>query len=241
MQKVIMLPSMPGVKSCVIVNRLVAYHETFTPLGDQHKKKHAKQVLSILWHEGISGRSAADDTSAFIKAISMMAEDAKDIVIWCDNCSAQNINWNLFTSINRYINSNAGVLPQTVTFKYLETGHTFLSADSFHGLVENNMRPRKNVYNFHDFVTVIQPCGGAPKTVEMHYHDFVKWDKRIQSRPRGIPEWKKMKIIESLQRLMPEPKRAFWNTIQTDNQVSDLTEIDITEDFEKTVVNSVLD
>ena len=179
MQKVIMLPSMPGVKSCVFVNRLVAYHETFTPLGDQHKKKHAKQVSSILWHEGISGRSAADVTSAFIKAISMMAEDAKDIVIWCDNCSAQNINWNLFTSINRYINSNAGVLPQTVTFKYLETGHTFLSANSFHGLVENNMRPRKNVYNFHDFVTVIQPCGGAPKTVEMHYHDFVKWDKRV--------------------------------------------------------------
>ena len=179
MQKVIMLPSMPGVKSCVFVNRLVAYHETFTPLGDQHKKKHAKHVSSILWHEGISGRSAADVTSAFIKAISMMAEDAKDIVIWCDNCSAQNINWNLFTSINRYINSNAGVLPQTVTFKYLETGHTFLSANSFHGLVENNMRPRKNVYNFHDFVTVIQPCGGAPKAVEMHYHDFVKWDKRV--------------------------------------------------------------
>ncbi|KAK3802709.1 hypothetical protein RRG08_001971 [Elysia crispata] len=66
MQKVIMLPSMPGVKSCVFVNPLVAYHETFAPLSDQHKKKHAKQVTSILWHEGISGRSAADVTSAFI-------------------------------------------------------------------------------------------------------------------------------------------------------------------------------
>ena len=141
-------------------------------------------------------------------------------------------------------------------------------------------------------MTVVQTCGGAPKTVEMQYHDFVEWDKRvsggktvkipylkqiqeaqfragsknlffkllhdddvfeecdflmkktqrdidsgsnipqIRSRPRGIPEWKKMKIIESLQCLMPEPKRAFWNTIQTDNQVADLTEIDITENFE---------
>ena len=179
MQKVIMLPSMPGVKSCVFVNRLVAYHETFAPLGDQHRKKHAKQVTSILWHKGISGRSAADVTSAFIKSISMLAEDAKDIVIWCDNCSAQNKNWTLFTSITRYINSNAGVLPKTVTFKYLKTGHTFLSADSFHGLVENNMRRKKNVYNFHDFVTVVQTCGGAPKTVEMQYHDFVEWDKRV--------------------------------------------------------------
>ncbi|KAK3759932.1 hypothetical protein RRG08_014169 [Elysia crispata] len=31
MQKVIMLPSMPGVKSCVLVNRPLACHETFAP------------------------------------------------------------------------------------------------------------------------------------------------------------------------------------------------------------------
>ena len=50
--------------------------------------------------------------------------------------------------------------------------------------------------------------------------------------PIKTSEWKKMKIIESLERLMPEPKRAFWNTIQTDNEVADVTEIDITENFE---------
>ncbi|GFR65787.1 C-type lectin [Elysia marginata] len=145
---------MPGVKSCVFANRLVAYHETFAPLGDQHKKKYPKQVMSILWHEGISGRSAANVTSAFIKAISMMAEDAKDIVIWCDNCAAQNKNWTLYTSIARFMNSSADIVPQTVTLKYLETGHTFMSADSFHAQVETNMRRKKNVFNFHDFVTV---------------------------------------------------------------------------------------
>ncbi|KAK3791480.1 hypothetical protein RRG08_046632 [Elysia crispata] len=41
------------------------------------------------------------------------------------------------------------------------------------------MRRMENVYNFHDFVTVVQTFGGAPKTVEMQYHDFVKWDKRV--------------------------------------------------------------
>ena len=106
MQTVIMLPSMPGVKSCVFVNRLVAYHETFAPLGEQRKKKHPKQVMSILWHEGISGRSAADVTSAILKAISMMTDEAKDIVTWCANCSAQNKNWTLYTSIVRYMNCN---------------------------------------------------------------------------------------------------------------------------------------
>ena len=109
MRKVIMLPPMLDVKSCVFVTQLVAYYETFAPLGDQHKKKNAKQVISILWHEGISGHSAADVTSAFIKAISMMSEDAKDIVSWCDNCSAQNKNWTFYTSITRYMNRNEGV------------------------------------------------------------------------------------------------------------------------------------
>ncbi|KAK3797911.1 hypothetical protein RRG08_004991 [Elysia crispata] len=46
-------------------------------------------------------------------------------------------------------------------------------------LMENNMRRMENVYNFHAFVTVVQTFGGAPKTVEMQYHDFVKWDKRV--------------------------------------------------------------
>ncbi|GFR73255.1 CAI-1 autoinducer sensor kinase/phosphatase CqsS, partial [Elysia marginata] len=178
MQKVIMLPSMPGVKSFVFVNRLVAYHETFAPLGDQHKKKYPKQVMSILWHEGISGRSAADVTSAFIKAISMMAEDAKDIVIWCDNCAAQNKNWTLYTSIARFMNSSADIVPQTVALKYLKTGHTFMLADSFHGQVETNMHRKKNVFNFHDFVSVIQACGGSPKTVKMQPQDFTEWDKQ---------------------------------------------------------------
>ncbi|GFR71853.1 hypothetical protein ElyMa_003825200 [Elysia marginata] len=175
MQKMIMLPSMPGVKSCVFVNLLVSFHETFAPLGDQHKKKYPKQVMSILWHEGISGRSAANVTSAFIKAISMMA----DIVIWCDNCAAQNKNWTLYTSIARFMNSSADIEPQTVTLKYLETGHTFMLADSFHGQVETNMRRKKNVFNFHDFVSVIQACGGSPKTIEMQPQDFTEWDKRV--------------------------------------------------------------
>ena len=28
-------------------------------------------------------------------------------------------------------------------------------------------------------MTVVQTCGVAPKTVEMQYHDFVEWDKRV--------------------------------------------------------------
>lgn len=179
MQKVIMLPCMPGVKTCVFTNRLVAFHETFAPMGQQAKKRYPKQVIAVMWHEAISGRSAADVTSAFVKAIHEMSQDARDIVIWCDNCSGQNKNWYLFTSLVRVMNSNNHPLLHSVTLKYLETGHTFLSCDSFHGLVEKNMRKRGIIHNFKDLVAVVQTAGGGPKILEMDVSDFREWNKRV--------------------------------------------------------------
>ena len=75
MQKVLMLPAMTGVKSCVFTNRLVVFHDTFSPLGEQ-KKKNPKQTRAVLWHEGVAGRSAPDVTSSFVKAVQDLAEDA---------------------------------------------------------------------------------------------------------------------------------------------------------------------
>lgn len=183
MQKVTMLPYMMGVKSYAFTNRPVAFHETFAPLGKQ-KDKHQIQVRSILRHEAIAGRSAADVTSVFIKVITDMSEDAKNITIWSDNCSGQNKNWVLFKSLVRIMNDEK-VMPHlnsvTVTIKYLETGHTFMSCDSFHGLVEKSMRIKEMIYNFSDFVSAIQTAGGAPKTIEMQVADFSNWDRHVTS------------------------------------------------------------
>jgi len=68
MQKIIMLPRMPGIKTCVFTRRLVAFHETFAPLGGRERSSQA-QPLGIVWHEGIAGRNADDVMSCFSKAI----------------------------------------------------------------------------------------------------------------------------------------------------------------------------
>ena len=39
MEKVIMLPRMPGVKQCIFTRRLVGYHMTFAPLGEKQQAK----------------------------------------------------------------------------------------------------------------------------------------------------------------------------------------------------------
>jgi hypothetical protein len=54
LQKVIMLPRMPGVKTCVFTRRIVAFNETFAALGK------GKMNVCALWNEAISGRNAED-------------------------------------------------------------------------------------------------------------------------------------------------------------------------------------
>ena len=49
MQKVIMLPRMPGIKAAVFTRRIIGFHETFAPVGTfEHSKP-----IAMIWHEGM--------------------------------------------------------------------------------------------------------------------------------------------------------------------------------------------
>ena len=86
MQKVILLPVMTGVKTSISTRRLVTFHQTFSPLG-------SGTSVGVIWNESISGRNDEDLASVYIRFISdVKNRDYKHIVLWADNCSAQNKN-----------------------------------------------------------------------------------------------------------------------------------------------------
>ena len=121
MQKVIMLPRMPGIKNCVFTRRLVQFHQTFAPLGG--RKKTGNVPVGVLWDESVSGRSAEDVTSAYIKF--MRHENFRDkdkFTICADNCTSQNKNWTIFTALVNEVNRPGG--PDEVIIRYFEKGHT---------------------------------------------------------------------------------------------------------------------
>lgn len=176
LQKVIMLPRMPGIKSAVFTKRIIAFHETFTTVGKMKIVKSKKRTISVVWHEGTAGRKAEEITAAFIKAMKF-ERDCKHIVYWLDNCSAQNKNWCLYTSLVSLVNSH-DVDAEDITLKYFEAGHTFMSADSFHHGVEQQMRkqPDGSVYDFDDFCDVIKTTNsGKVDVMIMNYGDFIKF------------------------------------------------------------------
>ena len=174
LQKVIMLPRMPGVKSSVFTRRIIAFHETFATVGNKKENKAKKKTISVVWHEGTAGRKAEEITAAFLKALKF-ERDQKHVIYWLDNCSAQNKNWCLYTTLVSVINSHE-IEAEDITLKYFESGHTFMSADSFHHGVEQEMKaqPNGNVYDFDDFCRVIQQSNnGKVHVLVMENQDFL--------------------------------------------------------------------
>lgn len=68
-----------------------------------------------------------------------------------DNYSSQNKSWVVFSFLV-YIINHHGISAETITLKYFETGHTFMSADSYHHQVNDSLKKPKKVYDFKDFV-----------------------------------------------------------------------------------------
>jgi len=65
--------------------------------------------------------------------------DMKHIIYWMDNCSGQNKNWCLFTTLVSVVN-DPKLAVEDISLKYFEAGHTFMSADSVHHGVEKAMQ-----------------------------------------------------------------------------------------------------
>lgn len=159
LQKVIMLPRLPGVKSACFTRRLVAFHHTFAPVASYTSRE---KPVSILWHEAVSGRKCEDIASAAVLAMEQ-DRDMDHLIYYMDNCAGQNKNYTFFTTLMSAVNGQY-IAANTITLKYLEAGHTFMSADSFHAAVERQFKTQKNVYDFDDFSRAVRLAGAVVLT-----------------------------------------------------------------------------
>jgi len=95
-----MLSRLLAVKSACFTQRTVAYQETFADV-EQASNKH----LSLFWRQGIARRSAQEITSSYALAVEN-DRDKKHIIYWSDNCTDQNKNWYLYSTLVLLVNSD---------------------------------------------------------------------------------------------------------------------------------------
>lgn len=126
-------------------------------------------MSACIWPDSVNGRTANEILSCFFKVIKKYA-DLKTIIFWLDNCSSQNKNWNLFLHIILLINSNE-IQVERILFKYFESGHTFMAADSFHAAVESKMR-HERVVTFENFKSAVGNAKTNVDVLDMQPADF---------------------------------------------------------------------
>ena len=181
MQKIIMLPRMPGVKTIAFTKRIIAFQETFAAVGTKPKRLN----ILIVWHEVLAGRSSSEIASCF-ETVIRYERDISFFIFWVDNCSSQNKNWCLFSFLTTIVNL-PNIAAKEIILKFFETGHTFMSADSVHADVEKVMRCQKHgdVYDFRDFVEVVKNSNSRRMVViESKASGFRKWTK-LQSQSKA--------------------------------------------------------
>lgn len=171
MQKVIMLPRMEMFKTVLFTRRICLFNETFAAVGSKKKQSARKNNVACLWHEGIMGRKDEDIASTFWEFISENRDFAA-VTIWLDNCAGQNKNWTLFTVMATAVNSDSFNVSR-ITLKYFEKGHTFMSADSAHAEIEDQLRKAKQVFDFKDFVGCVEKT--SCKAIQMKSSCFRQW------------------------------------------------------------------
>ncbi|RUS74781.1 hypothetical protein EGW08_017448 [Elysia chlorotica] len=106
LQKVMMLPRLPGLKSCAFTKRIVVFNETFAGLGTSSVNSH--------------------DISA-----------------------------------------------NEITFKYLETGHTFMAADSVHQSIKRQLKKCGDVRDFQEYADSLEKA--RCKVINMEATSFKLW------------------------------------------------------------------
>ncbi|KAF5281723.1 hypothetical protein FQR65_LT14563 [Abscondita terminalis] len=189
MQKILILPKMT-IKNSFFVSRLVVIHETFANLQAGHENK------CVLWHEAIRGRNGPDVVSAFYNVLKRLNNHTKHVIFWADNCTAQNKNWTLYTSCVIFVNELWG--PDTITFKYFEPGHSFMKADSVHGLIGKKWKHTPEVLDYEDLVHLIESSNKLNKVVNLRVEDFLEFENGCQTRKKGseLPKLNDLKCVQ---------------------------------------------
>lgn len=159
---------MDAYKEVIFAPRIKTFNETFAQVG-------GGKVLAIVWDETQSGRKSEDILCAFDKVF-RKHKDCERIILWMDNCSGQNKNWQLFVHVCLIVNSHSYSI-KNIEFKYFESGHTFMAADSYHHMVEQAMKSFKkgNIVTFEDFVHCAKNAQNkteATEVIPLKFTDF---------------------------------------------------------------------
>jgi hypothetical protein len=91
------------------------------------------------------------------------------VVFYADTCGGQNCNQNVFAALLYAVNTVGNI--KKIDLKFMESGHSYLEADSMHATIERYRRHR-NLYVSNDYKFLIEMCRKKPFPYEVYQNRF---------------------------------------------------------------------
>ena len=161
------------------------------------------KVYMFMWHEGIASRGA-QEVSSYVKHFvkTHMQPEVRHLTAWSDSCGGQNRNkkvccmWMHLLSVTNL---------ETVSHKFLESGHSYLPCDSDFGDVEKYAKSPPQVYSPDEWYGIVRKARSKHPfhVITMEIENFVSTAglesavvNRKKTDDNDKVEWLKMKHIQ---------------------------------------------
>lgn len=131
-----------------------------------------------VWIEGEAGRGAQEVGSCLVKYIeTKLSATVENLILWSDCCGGQNRNIKIVLMLKAILNNHDTL--KTISFRYLESGHTFLPNDANFSKIETALRQCQRVYTDQEYIHIIKTCkkNKPLKVYKMTKNDFKSTEK----------------------------------------------------------------
>jgi len=126
----------------------------------------------FLWDETEGKRGAIEIASALLRFFETLPDNVTHVSTFSDTCGGQNRNRFIVTAMLYAVQK---LHISMVDIKYMESGHSYLEADSIYATIEH-ARKHQSIYTFKEWEILIRSCRRKPKpysVTTMKHTDFV--------------------------------------------------------------------
>ncbi len=148
MQKILVWPKMPT--SIVYYKRQLNLYNLGIHTGS------TGEGLFNTWKENEASKGTQEVGSCLKKYIDNIKRSAKRLILWADSCGGQNRSIRLVLMIIYILQRHATL--ESISLRYLESGHTFLPNDSEFGDFECALKREETIYTDEAYIKIMKSC-----------------------------------------------------------------------------------
>lgn len=140
---------------------------------------HNKDGYCFVWDECKGKKGSSEIATCLLKYITQLPETVSHVSIFSDTCGGQNRNKNIMAAMLYAVNTIENI--KIIDLKFMESGHSYLEADSMHATIERARR-HKTIYNTREWALLFSCARIHPnpyKVITLNHNDFYDLEKLV--------------------------------------------------------------